>query len=148
MAQTEASYFDQINMAENWLEYDRKISQRRTLLFEYDRKIFTTTNIIFWIWPKLMTPTNSIFEFCLRRVLTPHSQLDYITRRDIPSRYYTSSFFGLMVKFGPSVSAVWSKIFGRLVKTFRPSGQNFLANRFYLFCCLDSALWTLLNFRS
>ena len=33
----------------------------------------------------------------------------YITGRDIPSRYYTSSFFGIMVIFGPSVSAVWSK---------------------------------------
>ena len=84
-----------------------------------------------------MTPTNSIFEFCLRRVSTPYSQLDYITRRDIPSRFYTSSFFGLMVKFGPSVSAVWSKIFGRLVKTFRPSGQNFSENQFFIY----SAVW-------
>ena len=45
----EASYFDRINMTENWLEYDRKISQRPTLLFEYDRKMFTMMNLIFLI---------------------------------------------------------------------------------------------------
>ena len=43
----EASYFDQIKMTKNWLEHDRKISQRRTLLFENDQKMFTKTNIIF-----------------------------------------------------------------------------------------------------
>ena len=32
----EASYFDRIDMTKNWLEFDRKISQRRTLLLEYD----------------------------------------------------------------------------------------------------------------
>ena len=57
----EASYFDRIDMTENWLEFDRKISQRWTLLFEYDRKMFTTTNFIFWIWPKFITPTNINF---------------------------------------------------------------------------------------
>ena len=30
----EASYFDQINMAKNWLEYDRKISQDEPALQE------------------------------------------------------------------------------------------------------------------
>ena len=80
-----------------------------------------------------MTPTNSIFEFCLRRVLTPHSQMDYITRHDIPSRYYTSSFFGLILPYGE----IWPFGFGRLVKTFRPYSQNFSANRFFIY----SAVW-------
>ena len=43
----EASYFDRINMTKNWLKYDRKTSQRRTLFFEYDREMFTMTNLIF-----------------------------------------------------------------------------------------------------
>ena len=47
---------------------------------------------------------------------------DYITRRDIPSRYYTSLFFGLMVQFGPSVSAVWSKFVAVQFLFIRPSG--------------------------
>ena len=46
----------------------------------------------------------------------------YITLRDISSRYYTSSFFGLMVIFGHSVLAV---------------GLNFSAVRF-LFIWLSS----------
>ena len=48
-------------MTKNWLEYDQKISQRRTLLIEYDQKMFTVTNQIFWIWPKFMTPTHINF---------------------------------------------------------------------------------------
>ena len=51
----------------------------------------------------------------------------YIKRFDIPSRYQTSSFFGLMAKFAPLV---------------QPSGQNFRPSSFYLFGPPDSALRT------
>ena len=45
----------------------------------------------------------------------------YITCCDIPSRYYTSPFFGLMAKFGPSVPAVCSIFLAVRFLFIRPS---------------------------
>ena len=53
-----------------------------------------------------------------------------LTHHDIPSRYYTSAFFGIMVKLNPSVSAV---------------SPTFLDVLFFLFGGPDSAFWTQLN---
>ena len=35
-------YFDRIKMTKNWLKYDFKIWQWKTLLIEYDQKMLTT----------------------------------------------------------------------------------------------------------
>ena len=74
--------------------------------------------------------------------MSPVSPVFY-KRCHIPSRYYTSSFFGLMIKFDPSVSAIWSKNFGRPVFIYsavriRPYGPT--SDK-----CFDEGFWQFLK---
>ena len=74
-------------------------------------------------WPNQDVTLRAFCIVCFRGSKAPHIEVgynSYITRCDIQSRYYASSFSGLMVIFGPSV--------------------------FYLFGPPDSALWSSSNF--